>query len=79
MKERDSFNLFANDKNIVIKPIDKCDKIVVMDTDDNQRACLEILKNSEYYEELSYNPNGQHNTAQKMKKSLTENFIFCAT
>ena len=43
MKERDSFNLFANDKNIVIKPIDKCDKIVVMDTDDNQRLYLFIM------------------------------------
>ena len=30
-----------------------------MDTDDNERACLEIFINSEYYEEIIYKTNDQ--------------------
>ena len=45
--------LLANDKNIVIKPSDRWGQIVAMDTDDYEKACLDILTNTEYYEELS--------------------------
>ena len=53
-KERDSLNLLANDKNIVIKPSDECGKIVGLDTDNYEKVCLDILTNTKYYEELSY-------------------------
>ena len=38
-------NLLANDKNNVIKPSDTRGKIVVMDTDDYEKARLDILTN----------------------------------
>ena len=31
-----------------------------MDTDDYEKACLDILTNTEYYEELSYDLNDQY-------------------
>ena len=64
-KEKNSLNLLANDKNIVIKPSDKCGKIIVMDTGDYEKACLNILTNTEYYEELSYDPNDQYKQSRK--------------
>ena len=60
MRERDLLNLLANYENIIINPSDKCGKIVVMDTDDYEKACLDILTNTEYYEEQSYDPNDQY-------------------
>ena len=59
-KERDSLSLLANDKNIVIKPSDKCGKIVAMDTGNYEKASLDILASTECYEELSYDPNDQY-------------------
>ena len=59
-KERDMLNLLANNKNILIKPNDKCGKIVVMDTDHYEKACLDIFTNTKYYEELSYDPNDHY-------------------
>ena len=60
MRERDLLNLLANYENIIINPSDKCGKIVVMDTGDYEKACLDILTNTEYYEEQSYDPNDQY-------------------
>lgn len=53
-------NVLANEKNIVINPSGKCGKIVVMDADDYEKACLDILANTECHEELSYDPNDQY-------------------
>ena len=59
-KERGSLNVLANEKNIVINPSGKCGKIVVMDADDYEKACLDILANTECHEELSYGLNDQY-------------------
>ena len=67
-KEKGLLNLLANDKNIVIKPNDKWGEIVVMNTDDYEKACLDILTNTEYYEELSYDPNDQYK--QSIRKEM---------
>ena len=43
-KERDSLNLLPNYKNIMIKPSDKCGKVVVTDKGDFEKTCHEILQ-----------------------------------
>ena len=47
----------ANDTNIVIKPSDKCDSVVVMDKGDYERECLKQLSDADFYEELDTDPN----------------------
>ena len=59
-KERDWLNLLANDENILINPSDKDGQVVVIDTDHYEKACHDILTNTEYYEELLYYPNDQY-------------------
>ena len=59
-RERDSLNLLASDKNIAIKPSGKCGKNIFLDTDDYEKACLDIFTNTESCEELSYEPNYQY-------------------
>ena len=60
LRKNDWLNLLANDENILINPSDKDGQVVVIDTDDYEKACHDILTNTEYYEELLYYPNDQY-------------------
>ena len=56
-QQRQALQDLATDKSIIIKPSDKCGKIVIMDVEDYDKACLETLTNSEHYTELKEDPN----------------------
>ena len=47
----------ASDDTIVIKPSDKCGSIVVMNKSDYEDACLNLLNDPTFYEELDHDPN----------------------
>lgn len=59
-QQRQALQDLAADKSIIIKPSDKCGKIVIMDVEDYDKACLETLTNSEHYLELKEDPNPQY-------------------
>ena len=56
-QQRLALQKLATDTSIVIKPSDKCGKVVVMDVEDYDEACLNILTNKEHYAELKDDPN----------------------
>ena len=47
----------ANDPSVTIKPADKGGSIVIMNTDDYIKSCLNSLWNPTFYEELPTDPN----------------------
>ena len=47
----------TKNKNIVIMPSDKDGSIVVLDKEKYDKACLDMLMDANYYEELNENPN----------------------
>ena len=47
----------SKDDSIIIKPADKGGAIVIMDSEDCKKGCLQILSDKEFYEELPENPN----------------------
>ena len=53
-QQRQALQDLATDKSIIIKP---SGKIVIMDVEDYDKACLETLTNSEHYTELKEDPN----------------------
>ena len=50
----------SSDDSIIIKPADKGNGIVVMDTNDYNEACLDTLSNKNYYEHVSEDPNSKY-------------------
>ena len=48
-----------NYKSIVIKPSDKSGGVVVMNTQDYEKACLQHLSNTDFYAQLDANPNDE--------------------
>ncbi len=56
-KQRGAITNLAKDTSIVIKPSDKCGSVVIMDVQDYEQACLNVLTNKEHYEELPSDPN----------------------
>ncbi len=55
--QRHALQGLSKDNSIVIKPSDKCGKVVVMDVEDYDEACLTTLGNTEHYSELPNDPN----------------------
>ncbi len=55
--QRKALNALSSDDSIIIKPADKGNGIVIMDTNDYNEACLETLNNKNYYEDVSEDPN----------------------
>ena len=56
-KQRIALESLTKNKNIVIMPSDKDGSIVVLDKEKYDKACLDILMDTNYYEELNENPN----------------------
>ena len=55
-KQRIALGSLTQNKNIVIMPSDKGGSIVVLEKE-KYKACLDILMDTNYYEELTENPN----------------------
>ena len=55
------YNL-ANDPSITIKPADNGGSIVIINTDDYVKSCLNSLSNPNIYEELPDDPNHKYRT-----------------
>ena len=56
-KQRIALESLTKNKNIVIMPSDKDGSIVVLDKEKYDKACLDIVMDTNYYEELNENPN----------------------
>ena len=56
-KQRIALESLTKNKNIVIMPSDKDGSIVVLDKEKYDKACLDMLMDANYYEELNENPN----------------------
>ena len=67
----------ANDPSITIKPADKGGSIVIMNTDDYVKSCLNSLSDSNFYEELPTDPNPKCRTDldQTIDDLLSSNII----
>ena len=67
----------ANDPSITIKPADKGGLIVIMNTDDYVKSCLNSLSDPNFYEELPADPNPKYRTDldQKIDDLLSSNII----
>ena len=67
----------SNDKSITIKPADKGGTIVIMDTEKYEMECLKTLSDSNFYEELTSDPNPEYrDTINKMIDDLLLEEIF---
>ena len=56
-KQREALNSLASDETLIIKLADKGSGIVLMDINDYNDLCMEILNDKEYYEEVTSDPN----------------------
>ena len=56
-KQRTALESLTNNKNIVIITPDKNSSIGVLDKVEYDKACLNIILDTSYYEELNENPN----------------------
>ena len=56
-KKRDALRSLSSDTSIVIKQSDKCGNIVIMSRTDYEKACLDQLCDSSFYEEVDHDPN----------------------
>ena len=56
-EQRKSLKDISQDKSIVVKPSDKSGGVVVMNTCDYERSCLDQLENPVFYEEVTSDPN----------------------
>ena len=67
----------ANDPSITIKPADKGGSIVIMNTDDYIKSCLNSLSNTNFYEQLPTDLNPKYRTDhdQKIDDLLSSNII----
>ena len=59
----------SRDPTIVIKRSDKCGSIVIMNTEDYERACLELLEDRNNYEEVEQDPNESY--AENLRNELS--------
>ena len=64
--QRKSLNALSSDDSLTIKPADKGNGIVIMDKNVYHEACLKILSDKSYYEEVPEDPN------PKYRKELDE-------
>ena len=55
-KQRKALETLSKDDSIVIKSADKGGAIVIMNSEDYEKGCLEQLQNLEYYEEVTGDP-----------------------
>ena len=54
---RKALQSLARDEDIVIKPADKGGSIVIMNKGDYEQACLNLLEDTDFYEEVLTDPN----------------------
>ena len=67
----------ANDPSITIKPADKGGSIVIMNTKDCVKSCLNSLSDPNFYEELPDDPNPKYRTDfnENINDLLSSNII----
>ena len=58
--QQEALERLSTDSSIIIKPSDKCGFIVIMNKNDYEKACIEVLENKNVYEELELNPNSEY-------------------
>ena len=75
--QRSAISSLAEDTSIVIKPSDKCGSIVIMNTEDYEKACLDTLTNNEHYEEIpvDLNPSYKEEVQEVADELLNNNLI----